>query len=261
VNPVPEKYVEEFVRLVEIIARLRAPDGCPWDRKQTHSSLREYLLQESYEVLEALDENDRRKLCSELGDLLLQIILHAQIASEGREFKLEEVLENINTKLVRRHPHVFGDVRVDSAEEVVHNWEQIKKTERTPEASVLESVPRQMPSLAYSQEIQRRAAETGFDWDNIEGVLDKLTEEVREFQHSATREEKEDEFGDVFFTLVNVSRRMGIDPESALRKANQKFYSRFILMEELCHQRGLKFDQLTFEEKNGLWEEAKFTRK
>ena len=187
--------------------------------------------------------------------------MHAQIASEDHEFKLEEVLENINTKLVRRHPHVFGDVRVDSAEEVVHNWEQIKKTERALEASVLESVPRQMPSLAYSQEIQRRAAETGFDWDNIEGVLDKLTEEVREFQHSATREEKEDEFGDVFFTLVNVSRRMGIDPESALRKANQKFYSRFILMEELCHKRGLKFDQLNFEEKNGLWEEAKFTRK
>ena len=129
-----EKYVEEFSRLVEIIARLRAPGGCPWDQKQTHSSLKEYLLQESYEVLEALDENDRSKLCTELGDLQLQIILHTQIASENSEFKLADVLEGINTKLIRRHPHVFGDVHVDSAEDVVHNWDQIKKTERAPEA-------------------------------------------------------------------------------------------------------------------------------
>jgi len=257
----PEKYAAEFIRLVEIIARLRAPGGCPWDQKQTHSSLKEYLLQESYEVLEALDENDRSKLCTELGDLQLQIILHTQIASENNEFKLEEVLEAINTKLIRRHPHVFGDAHVDSAEEVVHNWEQIKKTERTPEVSALASVPRQMPALAYSQEVQRRAAQTGFDWDNIEGILDKLSEEVREFQEAATQAEKEDEFGDVFFTLVNISRRMGIDPESALRQANQKFYSRFTVMEKLCHERGLKFEQLTFEKKNALWEEAKFTRK
>jgi tetrapyrrole methylase family protein/MazG family protein len=211
--------------------------------------------------LEALDESDRRKLCTELGDLLLQIVLHAQIASEDREFKLEEVLQNINTKLIRRHPHVFGEVRVNSAEDVAHNWEEIKKGERTSGASVLESVPRQMPALAYSQEIQRRAAQTGFDWDNPEGVLDKLTEEVREFQHSSTQAEKEDEFGDVFFTLVNIARRMGIDPESALRQANQKFYGRFVLMEKLCQERGLKFDLLTLAEKNTLWEEAKFTRK
>jgi tetrapyrrole methylase family protein / MazG family protein len=253
----PEKYVEEFANLVEIIARLRGPDGCPWDKKQTHASLREYLLQESYEVLESLDEDDHKKLRQELGDLLLQIILHARIASENGEFELADVLKNINTKLVRRHPHIFGDVKVKSAEDVAHNWEDIKKAERHPEASILESVPRQMPALAYSQEIQRRAAETGFDWENIDGVIEKLVEEVKEFKQSRTQEEKNDEFGDLFFTLVNISRRMGIDPEASLRQANKKFYRRFTAMEKLCRERGLDLGKLSFDEQNALWDEAK----
>jgi tetrapyrrole methylase family protein/MazG family protein len=253
----PERNLQEFTTLVDIIARLRGLEGCPWDKKQTHLSLREFLLQESYEVLEALDEEDSKKLCQELGDLLLQIILHAQIASEKNEFKLEEVLSNINAKLIRRHPHIFGNMPAKTAEDVVHNWEEIKKTERKPETSILESVPRQMPALAYSQEIQERAARTGFDWENIDGVIDKLTEEVREFKQSTSQAEKTDEFGDLFFTLVNVARRMEIDPEASLRQANLKFYQRFAHMEKLCRERGLNLGQLSFDEQNALWEEAK----
>jgi len=252
-----EQYKQEFITLVEIISRLRGPDGCPWDKKQTHISLREFLLEESYEVLEALDEKDYAKLCQELGDLLLQIMLHTQIASENNEFKLEDVLKNLNNKLVRRHPHVFGNIRVNNAEEVSHNWESIKKEERHPEASILDSVPRQMPALAYSQNIQRRAAQVGFDWENIDGVIEKLAEEVKEYKEATSQEEKADEFGDLFFTLVNIARRMGIDPESSLRKANSKFYRRFSHMEKLCRERGLNLGRLSLEEQNALWEEAK----
>jgi tetrapyrrole methylase family protein / MazG family protein len=254
---VAEHESQEFARLVEIIAKLRGPEGCPWDKKQTHTSLREYLLQESYEVLDALDEDNQLKLCQELGDLLLQIVLHARIASETGEFDIEAVLKNINTKLVRRHPHVFGQTRVSNAEEVSHNWEQIKKTERHPEASILDSVPGQMPALAYSQEIQRRAAQIGFDWENIDGVIDKLVEEVKEYKETANQAEREDEFGDLFFTLVNVARRVGVDPEVALRQANRKFFRRFSGMEKLCRERGLDLGQLSFDEQNQLWEETK----
>jgi tetrapyrrole methylase family protein / MazG family protein len=254
---VPDQYKREFTKLIEIIARLRGPDGCPWDKKQTHTSLREFLLEESYEVLEALDEEDYQKLCQELGDLLLQIILHAQIASENNEFKLEDVLRNLNTKLVRRHPHIFAGKKVQTAEEVSHIWESIKKDERNPDSSILESVPRQMPALAYSQDIQRRAAQTGFDWENIDGVIDKLSEEVREFKQSKNQKEKNEEFGDLFFTLVNIARRMGIDPEASLRQSNRKFYMRFSHMEKICRERGLNLSQLSFAEQNALWEEAK----
>jgi tetrapyrrole methylase family protein/MazG family protein len=250
-------YKQEFTRLVEIIARLRGVDGCPWDRKQTHTSLREFLLEETYEVLEALDEQDYRKLCQELGDLLLQIILHSRIASENGEFDLEDVLKNINAKLIRRHPHVFGDIQVSGAEEVCYNWEAIKKGERSPEASILDSVPRSMPALAYSQDIQRRAAQAGFDWENIDGVIDKLNEEVKELKAASSQEEKADEFGDLFFTLVNIARRMGIDPETALRQSNRKFYKRFSHMEKICRERGLDLESLSFDEQNALWEEAK----
>jgi tetrapyrrole methylase family protein / MazG family protein len=250
-------YKREFTNLVEIIAKLRGPDGCPWDKKQTHSSLREFLLQEGYEVLEALDEGDNRKLCQELGDLLLQIMLHSQIAVENGEFTLEDVLKNINTKLVRRHPHVFGKKKVKDADEVAFNWEVIKKNERHEDSSILDSVPRQMPALAYSQEVQRRVAQIGFDWKNIDGIIDKLTEEIRELNQSVNQKEKTDEFGDIFFTLANISRRQGIDPEAALRQANRKFYRRFKYMEELSRERGLDFSKLSFDEQNALWEEAK----
>ena len=197
-----EQDIQEFTRLVEIIFRLHGPGGCPWDKAQTHTSLKEFLLQESYEVLEALDEEDNQKLCQELGDLLLQIMLHSQIAAQNREFTLADVLTNINTKLVRRHPHVFGDTQVQNPEEVSHNWEVIKKAERQEGASILDSVPRRMPALAYSKEVQRRVAQIGFDWENIEGVIDKLEEEVRELKKSESQKEKEDEFGDIFFTRI-----------------------------------------------------------
>jgi tetrapyrrole methylase family protein / MazG family protein len=252
-----DRYQKEFVNLVEIIARLRGPDGCPWDKKQTHSSLREFLMEESYEVLEALDEENHKILCQELGDLLLQIILHAQIASEHSEFNLEDVLKNINTKLVRRHPHIFSNAKVQNAEEVSHNWETIKKGERDSEASILDTVPHQMPALAYSMDIQRRVQQVGFDWENLDGVIDKLVEEVNELKRSVSQEEKTDEFGDLLFTLVNVARRLGVDPESSLRQSNRKFYRRFSYMEKICRVRGLNLGDLSFQEQNALWNEAK----
>jgi tetrapyrrole methylase family protein/MazG family protein len=249
--------LSRFSALVDIIARLRAPDGCPWDRKQTHASLRENLLAECYEVLEALDEGDSTKLCDELGDLLMQIVLHAQIAGEAGEFGLGEVVANINTKLIHRHPHIFGSKKVRDAEEVALNWEVLKGEEREPGASVLESVPRQMPALGYSQEIQRRAAHLGFDWEDDGGVIDKLAEEVGEFQQADTEEQKAEEFGDLLFTLANIARRMGTDLEAALREANKRFYKRFTYMEDACRQRGLNLGELSFDQQNKLWEEAK----
>ena len=242
--------------LVDIIARLRAPDGCPWDRKQTHSSLRTNLLEECYEALAALDAGDAGKLCEELGDLMLQIVLHAQIASEAGEFEIDSVIESINAKLVHRHPHIFGTATVENAEEVAHNWEVLKREERGEDTSLLESVPEQLPALGYSQEIQHRVAQAGFDWEDIDGVIEKLTEEVSEFKESSGKE-KAGEFGDLLFTLVNIARRLGIDAESALREANRKFYKRFARMEELCRERGQTFSEMSFDEQNALWEEAK----
>ncbi len=253
----PDSAGLEFQKLVDIITTLRGPQGCPWDKKQTHVSLREYLLEESYEALEALDEGDNSKLAAELGDILLQIMLHSQIAMEKGEFTLADVLRGLNRKLIRRHPHVFADVQVKDADEVSQNWEAIKKKERDSQASMLDSVPKQMPAVAYSQDIQRRAAQTGFDWENIDGVIEKLAEEVAEFKAAATEEEKSEEFGDLFFTLVNIARRMGVEPESALRAANRKFYRRFSYMEKLCRERGQELGRLSFDEQNGLWEEAK----
>ena len=246
-----------FDALVEIITRLRAPDGCPWDREQTHTTLRGNLLSECYEVLEALDEGNPDKLCEELGDLLLQIALHAQIAKDNGEFEIGDVVEGIATKIVRRHPHIFGTTRVKDAEEVMHNWEELKREEREEGVSMLEGVPKNMPALGYAYEISRRAVRVGFEWKNIEGVIDKLIEEVREIKEASSREEKAQEFGDLLFTMVNFARWQGIDSEAALREASRKFYRRFAYMEELCRQRGLSFDKLSFDEQNALWEEAK----
>jgi tetrapyrrole methylase family protein / MazG family protein len=249
--------LSRFESLVDIIASLRSPDGCPWDRKQTHASLREYILEESYEALDALDEGNSSKLCQELGDMLLQIVLQAQIARESGEFEIGDVLTAINKKLIYRHPHVFGEVKVNNAEEVAHNWEELKKAERPADVSMLDSVPKQMPALAYSQKIQQRVAEAGFDWKDPAGVIDKVTEEVKEFQQAGSAQEKADEFGDILFTLVNFARRQGIDSEVALREANGRFFKRFTYMEKLCHERNLNFATLSFDEQNKLWDEAK----
>jgi tetrapyrrole methylase family protein/MazG family protein len=253
---IPED-LSKFDSLAAIIARLRRPDGCPWDREQTHQSLRIYLLSECYEVLEALDGDDPGKLCEELGDLLLQIVLHAQIAADTGEFEMDDVIEGISSKIVRRHPHVFGDGRAATAEEVMHNWEALKREEREEGASMLEGVPQNMPALAYAYEISRRAVRVGFEWENLEGVIDKLLEEAREIEEASTREEKARELGDLLFTLVNFARWQGIDPEAALREANNKFYRRFTRMEALCLERDLEFNKLSFKEMDALWEEAK----
>jgi len=249
--------LNRFATLVDIIAKLRAPDGCPWDRKQTHASLRENLLEECYEVLEALDEEDSGKLCAELGDLLMQVVLHTQIATEAGEFEVGDVLSSINAKLIHRHPHIFGSLKVKDAQEVAHNWELLKQEERQSDTSILASVPKQMPALGYSQEIQRRVAQVGFDWEDVDGVIDKLTEEIREFKQAGSQQQTEQEFGDLLFTLANIARRLGVDLEAALRQANRRFYRRFTYMEELCRQRGLDFAELSFDEQNALWEEAK----
>jgi len=251
------KDLGQFATLVDIIARLRASDGCPWDRKQTHSSLRGSLLEECYEVLEALDEGDPGKLCEELGDLLMQVVLHIQIAAEAGEFELGDVLNRINAKLIHRHPHIFGSLKVKNAEEVAVNWEVLKREEKGADISILDSMPKQMPALGYSQEIQRRVAQVGFDWEDVDGVIDKLAEEVGEFKQAESQEKKAWEFGDLLFTLANIARRLGVDLEAALRQANQRFYRRFTYMEEVCRQRGVNLGELSFDEQNALWEEAK----
>ncbi len=246
-----------FVKLVATIARLRGPDGCPWDREQSHTSMRENLLEECYEVLEAIDATDARRLCVELGDLLMQVVFHSQIAAETGDFTLDDVLRGINEKLIRRHPHVFADTEVSCSDEVVLNWETIKKEERAGDGSILSGVPSKMPSLSVSQEIQGRVARLGFDWKKDEGVLEKLCEEVEEIGRVESAAEMEAEYGDLLFTLCNLARRQKIDLESALRQANSKFCRRFAKMEELCRERGLSFEKLSFEEQNGLWEEVK----
>ena len=249
--------LSQFDTLVDIIARLRSPDGCPWDREQTHSSLREYLVEECYEVLYALDEGDSGNLCGELGDLLLQLVLHARIAADAGEFSIGDVVTGINNKLIHRHPHIFGSEKVRDAAEVAQNWETLKQEEREADTSILAGVPRQMPALGYSQAVQRRVAQVGFDWEDVDGVIEKLAEEIGEFKRADNGEQKAQEFGDLLFTLVNIARRLGIDSESALREANRKFYSRFVCMEEICRKRGLSFSDLSFNEQNNLWEEAK----
>ncbi len=249
--------LNRFATLVDIIARLRAPGGCPWDRKQTHASLRENLLEECYEVLEALDEGDSTRLCDELGDLLMQIVLHARIATEAGEFELEDVVRSINTKLIHRHPHIFGSLKVKDAGEVALNWEVLKQEEREADTSILDSVPRQMPALGYSQEIQRRVAQAGFDWEDVDGVIDKLAEEVGEFKRAESQEHRAREFGDLLFTLANIARRLEVDLEAVLREANKRFYRRFTYMEGICRQRGVNLGELSSDEQNALWEEAK----
>ena len=252
-----EKDSSSFDTLEKIIARLRAPDGCPWDKAQTHASLKPYLIEEAYEVLQALDEENTEKLCDELGDLLLQIMLHAQMAAESKEFNIHEVIKGISTKLIRRHPHVFGKSRAANADEVALEWEALKQNERKKDDSLLSSVPKGMPALSYSHSIQRRAAGIGFDWKEFEGILDKLTEEIRELQEAATQKEKVHEFGDVLFILVNAARWQGVDLEEALRLANERFCRRFRYMEKACRKRGNSLRDLSFQEQNDLWDEAK----
>jgi len=249
-----------FQTLVDIVARLRAPGGCPWDREQTHDSLKRHLLEESYEVIEAIDQGDPGILSEELGDLLVQIAFHADIAREAGDFQLEEVLHKINSKLVRRHPHVFSDGQAKDAREVEQNWEQIKAEERKEKGenkSPVQGIPADLPALAYAQLMQDRVGKAGFEWDDISGVLDKLVEEVAEFKAAATPEEKEHELGDLLFTIVNLTRWAGAHAEDVLRQANQRFGKRYLGMEKLAAESGLDFEALPLDQKEELWQESK----
>ncbi len=243
----------------EVVAHLRAPDGCPWDREQTHESLRPYLLEEAYEVLAALDREDTAALSEELGDLLLQILLHTQIAAEGGEFKMPDVVSKIVAKLKRRHPHVFGDVQVSGAAEVLVNWEKIKEGERKEKAapSLLGDVPLALPALARAQAIQERAARVGFDWPNIDGVVAKIGEEAAELVQAPADRRIVEEVGDLLFSLVNLARWLHTDTEATLRMANERFVRRFQAMERLCAERGMKLSDLSAAEQDQLWERVK----
>ncbi len=252
-----KKNPDNFAALKEIIAKLRSPEGCPWDRKQTHASLKPYLIEECYEVLQALEKGTPQKLCEELGDLLLQIMLHAQIAAEASQFNIDDVVRGISSKLIHRHPHVFGGRKVQDAGEVELNWQALKQEEREKGESILSGVPEQMPALAYSQSIQRRVAGVGFDWEKVDEIIDKLAEEVTEIKQAPNQQEKAKEFGDLLFTLANIARRLDIDLEMALRSANQRFCHRFAYMEEICRERGVNLGSLSLDEQNVLWGEAK----
>jgi tetrapyrrole methylase family protein/MazG family protein len=260
-TPVPApRDLARFAALVKIIEGLRGPHGCPWDKAQTHQSLRETFLQECYEALEAMDEADAAKLREELGDLLLHVVLQAQIGAEAGEFTIRDVIEGINRKLVHRHPHVFGEKQVKDVDEIIHNWETLKKEEKGESTSLLASVPRAMPALSYAQEVQHRVAEVGFDWKYDSGVIEKLAEEVAELSRARGRRRKTEEYGDLLFTIANIARRQGIDLEVALREANRKFYTRFTAMEEQCRERRVNIGDLSFEEQNELWERVKRRR-
>jgi len=250
-----------FESFQEVVAHLRAPTGCPWDREQTHQSLRTHLLEETYEALSAIDAEDVDGMQEEFGDLLLQIVLHAQIANEEGEFSINSLIKNIHDKIVRRHPHVFGDLALDGVKGVLQNWEKLKEAERKDngkkEKGLLDGVPQALPALTQAQEYQDRAARVGFDWPVVDGVLEKIFEEIQEIKMANNNEELAGEIGDLFFALVNLARWKKIDAESALRETNLKFKQRFAYVEKGAKQHGLSLSDMTLEEMDILWERAK----
>ena len=249
----------KFDELVDLIATLRSENGCPWDREQTHESLKRNLIEECYEVLEAIENKDTKGIVEELGDVLLQIMLHAQILSETEAVSIDDVIQGLSDKMIRRHPHVFGDESADSAEEVKQNWEVLKANEKRGQKPTdnIFNIPSDLPSLHYAQILQDRAVKQGFDWDDVSGVLDKIQEEAREVTEAESYEEKEDEIGDLIFTLVNLSRRLDVHADSALRSANIKFKLRFELMVKLATEDGLEFQDLSLEVQDKYWDKAK----
>jgi tetrapyrrole methylase family protein/MazG family protein len=273
--------VDKLQHVIAVMDRLYSPGGCPWDREQTHESLRNHLLEEAYEVYDALADGATPALAEELGDLLLQVVLHAQLAAESGVFDLVDVNAAIATKIVRRHPHVFGEAEARTASDVNRQWERIKADERAqgangnatdtaaraagaagatepaPPRGALDGVSRILPALAASQEMQERAANIGYDWPSIDGVLEKVTEETAELAVAASHEERVEEFGDLLMVLVNVGRRHGIEAEGALRAANDKFRRRFGHVERLARERGVALRDLSFEQLDELWDEAK----
>ncbi|HET6453428.1 MAG TPA: nucleoside triphosphate pyrophosphohydrolase [Armatimonadota bacterium] len=253
---------QAFEKLIEIMAGLRGPDGCPWDRQQTHESLKKYLLEETYETIEAIDSGDMGELCEELGDLMLQIAFHAQLARERGDFEIKDSLDSINEKLLRRHPHVFGETEVASAEEVIHQWDRIKMDEKGMEtrASILDGVPKTLPALARAMEISKRAARAGFEWPSLDAVFAKLEEEVGELKdelHQRDTRRIAEEIGDLLFTIVNVARWTKVDPEDALRTMIERFNARFVQIEEAARAGGRSLEDLSMEEMDAVWDRAK----
>jgi tetrapyrrole methylase family protein/MazG family protein len=250
-----------FEAFQEIVAHLRAPDGCPWDREQTHESLRSHLMGEAYEALAAMDAGDPAEMVEEFGDLLLQIVLNAQIASDDGEFNMADVLKGIYDKIIRRHPHVFNNVTLDGVQGVLKNWEKLKAVERAsghdPEKGLLDGVPLALPALSQAQEYQDRAARVGFDWKEVNGVLDKIAEEIQEVREVSNEEELIDELGDLFFALVNLARWKKVDAESALRGTNVRFKKRFAYVEQESKNQGKKLSEMSIDEMEALWQEAK----
>ena len=254
----PGSSLESFL---ELIAHLRGPDGCPWDREQDHQSLRTNLLEEAYEALEAIDRDDPRAMQEEFGDLLLQIVLQTQIASEYGEFKMSDVIRGIYTKLIQRHPHVFGELDLAESEAVIKNWEAIKAQERQrngeKEKGLLDGVPGTLPALTQAETYQKRAARVGFDWEDLEGVLAKIPEEIDEIRKSPDQGRQAEEIGDLLFSVVNVARWLEVDAESSLRGANQRFKSRFAYIEKEARAKGRELSDMTLDELDALWEESK----
>ena len=258
---------DKFQRLVSIMARLRGPGGCPWDREQTFDSIKPYTLEETYEVMQAIDDRDWDGLAEELGDFLLQAVFYAQMASEQNLFRIENALDAINQKLIRRHPHVFGEESAQSADDVKQIWGRVKDSEKRSKGDkapggLLDGVPRAMPALVEAQQIASKAAGVGFDWENPEQVVDKLHEELAEFaeaRRGARPEALEDELGDMLFVLVNLARFVKVDPEQALRRTNAKFRRRWSHIEARLGERGKKPEESTIQEMEALWQEAKRT--
>lgn len=252
-----------FESFAEIVAHLRAPDGCPWDREQTHETLRKHLLEEAYEAISAIDSGDFADMREEFGDLLLQIVLQSQIANEERQFNINQVIQGIHSKLVRRHPHVFGELDLDGVDGVLANWEKLKEDERKSngqdEKGVLDGVPGILPALSQSQEYQDRAARVGFDWPKIDGVLDKIAEEIGEIKNAESDFELASEIGDLLFVLVNFARWKNVDAESVLRETNIKFKKRFTYVEQGAKIQGRNLSELDLDEMEALWQEAKNT--
>jgi MazG family protein len=243
-------------RLRKIVAQLRSPEGCPWDREQTHQSLKPHLIEECYELIDAIDAGDDKEMKEELGDLLLQVVLHSQMASEENRFDMDDVATVIADKLVNRHPHVFGEARLPDSAAVLRQWEVIKRAEKQERRSALDGVPKSLPALARAQKMQTKAAQVGFDWNEAAGALEKVREELHEIE-SAPEMRLHEELGDLLFAVVNFARKMELDAEQLLNQATAKFGARFQAMERLAEDRGLALSSLTLSQMDLLWEETK----
>ncbi|MGS0763211.1 nucleoside triphosphate pyrophosphohydrolase [Syntrophomonas curvata] len=242
--------------LIEIMDRLLGPEGCPWDREQTHESLIRYLIEESYEVIEAINEGDMHKLREELGDLLLQVVFHTALGRKEGYFDFSDVAAGVSRKMIKRHPHVFGDAeRLETGDDVMEVWEGFKR--REGKKYLLEGIPKNLPALMRAEKVQEKAARVGFDWPSVDGAVEKFKEEVDELCQAVNREEKIEEWGDIFFALVNVARLQNIEPEQALQASNDKFTRRFNYIENRIKSKGKDFPEMSLEEMDSIWEEAK----